>query len=236
MNIDNNSEDIKMNSDSQHASKRRVFGYAEVVFDLIYLTSALAIGLYLLAMFDSSVSRLAALAAFVLVGGDAFHLVPRIASVITADSKRYQRALGIGKCVASITMTGFYVILWFVLLRFINSPNIFLFTSIYITCAVIRVLLCLPKQNQWLAVEQPVDWGIYRNIPFFLMGLMVVGLCFINSGVASLVWIGCAVLLSFLFYLPVVLWVNKNRIIGMLMLPKSLAYLWILLLLVSLVR
>jgi hypothetical protein len=36
-----------------------------------------------------------------------------------------------------------------------------------------------------------------------------------------------AVVLSFAFYIPVVLWAQVNMLIGMLMIPKTLAYLWI---------
>jgi hypothetical protein len=38
-----------------------------------------------------------------------------------------------------------------------------------------------------------------------------------------------AVLLSFAFYLPVVLWSRKVPKLGMLMLPKTCAYVWIVL-------
>jgi hypothetical protein len=34
-------------------------------------------------------------------------------------------------------------------------------------------------------------------------------------------------MLSFACYLPVVLFSNNNRLVGMLMIPKTLAYLWI---------
>ena len=29
-------------------------------------------------------------------------------------------------------------------------------------------------QNQWLSAESPLAWGIYRNIPFALMGLLII--------------------------------------------------------------
>ncbi len=36
-----------------------------------------------------------------------------------------------------------------------------------------------------------------------------------------------AIILSFGFYIPVVLWSNTLPIIGILMIPKTLAYVWI---------
>lgn len=36
-----------------------------------------------------------------------------------------------------------------------------------------------------------------------------------------------AITLSFLFYIPVVLWADTLPMIGMLMIPKTLAYVWV---------
>ena len=35
--------------------------------------------------------------------------------------------------------------------------------------AIVRVALCLPAQNEWLAYRQPLGFGIWRNIPFAIM-------------------------------------------------------------------
>ena len=43
--------------------------------------------------------------------------------------------------------------------------------SIYLLSAV-RVVLCMMPQNQWLSAASPLSWGIYRNIPFALLGLL----------------------------------------------------------------
>jgi hypothetical protein len=39
-------------------------------------------------------------------------------------------------------------------------------------------------------------------------------------------FMGLAIVLSFAFYIPVVLWADLHPLIGMLMLPKTCAYLW----------
>ena len=39
--------------------------------------------------------------------------------------------------------------------------------------------------------------------------------------------LGIAVILSFGFYAPVVLWASENFFVGMLMIPKTLAYVWV---------
>ncbi len=47
----------------------------------------------------------------------------------------------------------------------------------------------------------------------------------------SSVWL--TIVLSFGCYLPVVLWSNRSPGVGMLMLPKTCAYLWILVMCLS---
>ncbi|WP_262428293.1 hypothetical protein [Paratissierella segnis] len=90
-------------------------------------------------------------------------------------------------------------------------------------------------QNKWQERYPPINWGIWRNIPFFILGISVSGLFFLQRSIVP--GLGCmwlAIILSFAFYLPVVLWSNKNPKIGMLMLPKSCAYLWMLVMCLSL--
>ena len=36
------------------------------------------------------------------------------------------------------------------------------------------VALCMMPQNQWLSAEAPLSWGIWRNIPFALLGIVVI--------------------------------------------------------------
>ena len=55
---------------------------------------------------EDKTEKYMALATLILGCGDAFHLVPRVLNYFSdAD---YTAALGIGKLVTSITMTGFY--------------------------------------------------------------------------------------------------------------------------------
>ena len=39
-------------------------------------------------------------------------------------------------------------------------------------------------------------------------------------------WMWLTIVLSFGFYIPVVLWADVNPLIGMLMIPKTCAYVW----------
>jgi hypothetical protein len=47
-----------------------------------------------------------------------------------------------------------------------------------------------------------------------------------NDHAFKFLWL--AVLISFSFYIPVVLWADVNPLIGMLMLPKTCAYVWLM--------
>ena len=84
-------------------------------------------------------------------------------------------------------------------------------------------------QNAWTSVNAPLSWGIYRNIPFALMGLMVIILFYQSSRQKQdkafyNMWL--TIVLSFAFYIPVVLFAATIPMVGMLMIPKNCAYLW----------
>lgn len=209
---------------------KRVFGTIEVVFDLCYLLAALGMGIALTATAGGGgLRRLAGIMALLLALGDSFHLAPRIAAIVNREQERFRAAMGRGKQITSITMTFFYLLLWHMGVRLFAPRWAFLGYCAALCLVAIRIILCLLPQNMWKEERPPLLWGVVRNIPFFLLGLLVVGLFFQNRlswpGL-SFMWL--AVLLSFAFYLPVVLWSNRNPKIGMLMLPKTCAYLWML--------
>lgn len=84
-------------------------------------------------------------------------------------------------------------------------------------------------QNQWLSADSPLSWGIYRNIPFALLGLLVILLFYRGArghGDNAFRWMWLTIVLSFGFYIPVVLWADIIPLIGMLMIPKTCAYVW----------
>ena len=102
-------------------------------------------------------------------------------------------------------------------------------TAAVYVLAGLRIVLCMMPQNQWLSADAPLSWGIYRNIPFALLGLLVIVL-FYRSARAhkdhAFRWMWLTIVLSFGFYIPVVLWADVIPMIGMLMIPKTCAYVW----------
>ena len=158
-----------------------------------------------------------------LIFGDAFHLVPRIMAALNPAGD-YHAAMGIGTMITSITMTVFYVILYFVYGMRHKEQNKNLAMGMC-ALAVIRIALCLFPQNDWTG-DSPVIWGVCRNIPFAVMGLIMVLLYFKKREDKPFHRMWLAITLSFAFYFPVVLWADVSPMIGMLMLPKTCMYIW----------
>ena len=215
---------------------KRVFGLFEAVFDVIYLSIALILGIELLITgVSNNIRILAGIMALVLALGDSFHLLPRIGVIFTGKEEELRVALGRGKQITSVTMTIFYLFMWEIgkLKAFYDISEIW--TYIVYILAIIRIFLCILPQNRWKDRYPPLSWAILRNIPFFMLGGVVATLFFIyKNQMFGLSWMWLAIVLSFTFYFPVVLWSNKNPKIGMLMLPKTCAYLWMLIMCLSL--
>lgn len=205
----------------------------ELLFDIVYLIFVTSIGIYLIVKNNKETnSKLFGIMAVVLGLGDAFHLVPRILALnVTNGFIVYQNALGIGKAITSITMTVFYIILYYIYKNRYNTSNKILDIIIWVL-GIIRIIIGLLPQNQWTAKIQPLDWAIYRNIPFALMGIILIVLFYkkaIEHDDKNFKHMWLAITLSFGFYIPVVLWGDLNPAIGLLMIPKTLAYVWVVL-------
>ena len=202
----------------------------ETLFDAVYLVSVVTIGIVM--MVKGKKSRqfwLFGLMAVVLGLGDSFHLVPRALALCTTGLENFTAALGTGKFITSITMTVFYILLYYVWrIRYQVEGRKGLTAAVYVLSAL-RIGLCLMPQNQWLSAQAPLSWGIYRNIPFALLGLLIIVLFYQSAKekrdkTFRFMWL--TIVLSFGFYIPVVLWADVIPMIGMLMIPKTCAYVW----------
>lgn len=202
----------------------------ETSFDVIYLITVVTIGIIMIRKSGNRAQfKLFGIMAVVLGAGDAFHLVPRAYALCTTGLENFTEALGTGKFITSITMTVFYVILYYVWrLRYHIDGQDSVTKLVYIL-AGLRVILCLFPQNGWLSAEAPLSWGIYRNIPFALLGLLIIVLFYKSAKEQEdrmFRWMWLTIVLSFGFYIPVVLWADTIPMIGMLMIPKTCAYVW----------
>ena len=202
----------------------------ETLFDVVYLSTVIIMGILMIRNSNGNKQyKLFGIMAVTLGLGDSFHLVPRALALNTTGLENFTAALGIGKLITSITMTIFYIILYYVWrLRYNVEGKNGITISVYLL-AIVRIVLSFMPQNAWTSATPPLSWGIYRNIPFAAMGILVI-ILFYQSGKKTNdiafknMWL--TIVLSFAFYIPVVLWGDVNMLIGMLMIPKTLAYVW----------
>jgi len=213
---------------------------AETIFDAFYLAFAINIGIFLLTKGEKgSLVKKFGMMAIVLGAGDAFHLVPRVIALWTTGMEANAAALGIGKLITSVTMTIFYLILYYIWRERYQITGKKGLTVTMWALTILRVAICAFPQNQWLSYQPPLLWGILRNIPFAIMGILLIVLFAqeakrADDKVFRFMWL--AITLSFLFYIPVVLFAERIPMIGMLMIPKTLAYVWVVVMGLNLFR
>ena len=202
----------------------------ETGFDIVYLATVLTLGIKMLRQCgDRAQFRLFGAMAVVLGAGDAFHLVPRAVALCTTGLENYTVALGAGKWITSITMTVFYILLYYVWRLRYQVQGRRGVTALVWVLAALRIGLCMMPQNRWLSADAPLSWGIWRNLPFAALGLVVIVLFFRSArghDDKAFRWMWLTIVLSFGFYIPVVLWADTVPVIGMLMIPKTCAYVW----------
>ncbi|MDH6283054.1 hypothetical protein M2284_000224 [Rhodococcus sp. LBL1] len=168
-----------------------------------------------------------------LAVGDTAHVGFRVLAYARGRDKSFvtwlgQRVslIGLGEMVASITMTFFYVLTldaWRV--RFGKAWN--WFTGLLLASAGVRIAALAAPQNKWEEEEPPQPWSTYRNIPLLTLG---VGQAYLiekdarRTGDRTFQRIGRSMLASYAFYTPVVLFARRSPLVGLLMIPKTIAY------------
>lgn len=202
----------------------------ETLFDVCYLVSVIMIDIRMVKSSKNSRQfKLFGWMAIVLGAGDSFHLIPRMIALCTTGLENFTVALGLGKWITSVTMTLFYVLLYYVWReRYEIKGQKNLTIAVYLFAAI-RIALCMMPQNNWLSADAPLSWGIYRNIPFAVIGLITIVLFYTSAkqnNDTAFKWMWMTIVLSFGFYIPVVLWADAIPMIGMLMIPKTCAYVW----------
>lgn len=165
-----------------------------------------------------------------LAVGDSFHLVPRIIRDVRGSLNNSELYLGLGNLISSITMTIFYVLM-FAVVFFKNGVSHmgtfdYAVLSVLDALALGRILLCFFPANKWFDGAGNPRWGVIRNVPFVLMGLLMVVWLIYRSVVFgwNMYLLAVLITLSFAFYIPVVLFAKKKPMVGMLMIPKTICY------------
>ena len=205
--------------------------YIEVIFDLLYLSTVFYLGVKLVQKRkENRLFFIFGLMALTLGFGDMFHLIPRVVGHLTTGLEDYTFYLGLGKAITSYTMVIFYMLVLYAYEIRFNDKNI-VTRVIIISLMVIKTVLSMLPQNEWLTNTATLEFQIIRNIPFVLMGIYLVALFFVNARKEddkAFMKIAIGISLSFLFYIPVVLFASAVPAIGALMMPKTIAYVYVI--------
>jgi hypothetical protein len=134
--------------------------------------------------------------------------------------------VGLGALSTAVTVTFFYLLMLEVWrTRFRRSYG--WFEYLLLAAAGVRLLIMIPAANQWNNAVPPQPWSLYRNLPLMILGLGVAYLILRDARRAqdrAFIWIGIMILMSYALYIPVILFVQQVPLIGMLMIPKTIAY------------
>lgn len=200
--------------------------YGESTFDIVYLLIVIIIGIKIIINNQNNQTKLMGYSILILGCGDAFHLIPRVLNYFIDNN--FNLLLGIGKLVTSIKMTIFYIIMYYIYIKNYNQKENKKITFIIWSLLVLRIILCLLPQNGWFTNESPYICGIIRNIPFAIIGSIIVLLFYKERSKDKIfknIWL--LVLLSFIFYFIVVSGAPYITLLGMFMIPKTICYILI---------
>ncbi|MHB1415987.1 MAG: hypothetical protein ACYC1C_12130 [Chloroflexota bacterium] len=135
--------------------------------------------------------------------------------------------VGVGALATAITVTFFYMLMveaW----RTRFGKRYDAFAYLLLAAAVVRLVIMLSPANEWNRVEPPQPWSTYRNLPLMVQGLGVAYLM-LRDALATkdraFLGIGVSILVSYACYMPVIFFVQQAPLVGMLMIPKTMAYL-----------
>jgi hypothetical protein len=182
---------------------------------------------------DLRVARLVRWAFTLLALGDSGHVGFRVLAYaqgnLEASIEFFGLELGLvglGALSTAITVTFFYVLMLAVWRTRFNKKYGW-FEYLLLAAAGSRLLIMIPAANQWNNTVPPQPWSLYRNLPLMILGLGVAYLILRDARRAkdrAFTWIGIMILVSYALYIPVILFVQQVPLIGMLMIPKTMAY------------
>jgi hypothetical protein len=166
--------------------------------------------------------------AFALLAlGDTGHVGFRVVAYTLGGLAANPVLVGLGSLSTAYTLTIFYMLMLDIWRLRFHKP-LGRTGWMLLGAAVIRMVIMAFPQNRWEQVSAPYEWSLLRNAFLVVQGVGVLYLILRDSISAKdrpFQWIGIMIVLSFAFYAPVILWVQWIPILGMLMIPKTCAYL-----------
>ncbi len=172
---------------------------------------------------------------FLLAFGDTGHVGFRVAAYALGDISSALTIgsssiilVGIGSLATAYTITVLYMLLmeaW----ASRNEVKKGMTYKVVMLLGIARMIIMIFPGNAWNSMYTPYTWSLLRNTPLTIMGI-IIAVSFLRSGKKHsdvfqkrLAW---CIFVSFGFYLPVILFVRFIPMLGMLMMPKTVAYLF----------
>jgi hypothetical protein len=212
--------------------------YFEISFDIFYLVF---IWFLVLKMYTSkkaninNTGHILKLAFLLLAIGDTGHVGFRVwAYALGGLNKTINifnmdlKLTGLGALLTAYLVTILYMLIakaWYEAFNKRNTKMYYFLQSL----AVFRLIIMAFPQNQWGGLTVPYDWSIYRNIPMIIMGLLLATMMLIDAKKENnsiFKKFAIYIYISYLFYMPVIFWVRFIPMLGILMIPKTIAYLF----------
>lgn len=206
--------------------------WVEVVFDVLYLAAIWTLVVLMinkrsnLSEENKKIGNLFMWAFFLLALGDTGHVGFRVLAYAMGGLKANPELVGVGKLVTAITVTFFYMMVTEIWRIRFNLKRGLLWWS-FMVVGIARLAIMIPSQNQWGSASVPFDWSMARNIPLMIQGIgiaIVMLISAIKHQDRFVKNISYMIFVSYLCYIPVILFVHKVPLLGMLMMPKTLAY------------
>jgi hypothetical protein len=206
--------------------------WVEVVFNITYLVVIwtlvvlMARRLPQVALANQKVAKRLMLAFALLALGDTGHVGFRVVAYALGGLEAHPGLVGLGALSTAYTVTLFYMLMvdiW----RLRYNRALGLVGWSLLAAGGLRLVVMLFPQNQWGQIVAPYDWSLLRNSLLVVQGVGVMILILrdaIRAGDAPFKWIGIMIALSYAFYVPVILWSSQAPMLGMLMIPKTCAY------------
>jgi hypothetical protein len=206
--------------------------WVEVIFNVSYLAVVWSLVILMIrrrsvvAAADRPVAVRLIWAFALLALGDTGHVGFRVVAYALGGLEAHPALVGLGALSTAYTVTLFYMLLVDVWrLRFRKPLGWFGWTLL--AAGVVRMIVMAFPQNQWDKIIPPYNWSLLRNAFLVVQGLGVMAIVLrdaFRTGDAPFKWIGAMIALSYTFYAPVILWVTAAPVLGMLMIPKTCAY------------
>ena len=217
-----------------------LIAWFEILFNVAYLTAVWSVvalmtrSMAAVAPRDRRVAGLVRLAFVLLAAGDTAHVGFRVLASLLGDQGAQVKVfgapmslIGLGMLATSFTVTLFYMLFVYIWRFRYGRPASWL-TSLLLAAGVVRLVMMALPANEWGSLVSPWPMSLYRNLPLIVQGAGVIGLIFYSATRARdgvFQWIAALIAVSYAFYIPVILFAQQQPLVGLLMIPKTCAYL-----------